>query len=82
MALICLQMQDEWDTNQTPTASGPSHFAGTLINTTLIAACIHLARALELKSPATLMAIAAHLPGDPKDLSADPPAISVRRPDL
>ena len=64
MALICLQMQDVSDLEPAPVGSGPTHFAGTMINTKLIAACIHLARALELKSPATFMAIVAHLPGD------------------
>ncbi len=70
LARVCLQMQDESDLDPAPVASGSTHFAGTLINTTLIAACVHLARALELKSPATVMAIAAHLPGDSNGSSA------------
>jgi hypothetical protein len=65
MALICRQMQEVSDHDPAPVDPGPTHFAGTLINTNLIAACIHLARSLELKSPATLTAITAHLPGEP-----------------
>ena len=70
MALICLQMQGVSDLDPAPADYGPAHFAGTLINTTLIAACVQLARALELKSPATFMAIAAHQPGNPSGSSA------------
>jgi len=69
MALICLQMQDVSDLGPAPAGSGPAHVAGTRINTHLIAACVHLARALDLKSPATFMAITAHQPGDPQAAS-------------
>ena len=64
MALICLQMQDVSDLDPAPAGSGPAHFAGTRINTHLIAACVHLARALDLKSPAPFLAILAYQPGD------------------
>jgi hypothetical protein len=70
VALICLQMQDSSDLDPAPVDSGPSRFAGSRINTKLIASSVRLARALELKSPATFMAIAAHGPVDPNGKSA------------
>lgn len=70
MALICLQTQDASDLDPAPVGSVPTHYAGTLINTKLIAAAIQLSRALELKSPATFLAIVAHLRGNPNGSSA------------
>jgi hypothetical protein len=70
LALICQQMQEASNIDPAPAISDPTHFAGTLINTNLIAACIHLARCVELKSPATVMAVAAHLPAEPDGESA------------
>ena len=62
IARICLQMEDSSGPDSLPVASGPSPYAGTLINTEFIAACIRLARALELKSAATLLEIVQRLP--------------------
>jgi len=69
MALICLQIKAAGDRDPARVGPGPVRFAGTRINTDLIAACIHLASALDLKSPATFMAIAARLPGSSSGLS-------------
>lgn len=62
MARICLQMEDLSGPDSPPAVSGPSPYAGIMINTDFIAACIRLARVLELKSTATLLEIAQHLP--------------------
>ena len=62
MARICLEMKDRPNTEPLTMAPGPSALGGNRIKTDWIAACIRLAKALELKSTSTFMAISAYLP--------------------
>ena len=71
MARICLQMEDSSGPDLLPVASGPSLYAGIMINTDFIAACIRLAGALELKSAATLLEIDQRMPGSRNEPSTD-----------
>lgn len=70
LAQICREVADWPDTPSAPSVSGPPSFAGSMIHTALIAACIRLARSLELKSDVTFTAILDHLPGGCKITSA------------
>ncbi len=70
MARICLEMAVASDAQPPRVDSGTALFAGTLIRTNWIAACIRLARDLELKSAVTVADIARYLPGGLTDAPA------------
>ena len=69
LARILRQIPTSLDAPWTTDDAGPVPFAGSLIQTNLIAAGIHLASALELKLPATFQAIMARLPNGRADAS-------------
>lgn len=62
IARVCLQAADGG--SFTPDESEPAVTDGTGVNATLLSACLQLGRAIDLKSPATILQIISCMPAD------------------